>query len=121
LGITPSFSRPRVSDDNPYSESLFKTLKYTAGYPRFFTSLQDSRMWTADFVHWYNTKHKHSGIVFITPEQQHNGRGRKILSRRNQRLLEAYATHPERWSSKVKTWDYQETVYLNPAAETKQS
>jgi len=100
---------------------LFKTLKYTAGYPKFFASLAGSRLWTADFVHWYNTKHKHSGIGFITPEQRHTGKGKKILSRRNQRLFEAYTKHPERWSTKVKTWDYQDTVYLNPAAEKKQS
>lgn len=120
LGITPSFSRPRVSDDNPYSESLFKTLKYTAGYPKFFSTLQDARMWTADFVDWYNITHKHSGIGFITPEQRHTGAGEKILSKRNVLLLEAYAKHPERWSSSVKKWDYQKIVYLNPAVETKQ-
>ncbi|MGH9439914.1 MAG: IS3 family transposase, partial [Terriglobia bacterium] len=71
LGVIPSFSRPRVSDDNPYSEALFKTLKYTAGYPKYFRDLTHAREWMASFVNWYNTEHLHSGIGYVTPQQRH--------------------------------------------------
>jgi len=121
LGILPSYSRPRVSDDNPYSEAAFKTLKYTTGYPKFFHTIQEARIWTADFVNWYNTEHKHSGIGYVTPEDRHSGKGRKILTERNKMMTVAYARHPERWSTAARSWDYQEVVYLSPSAGTNES
>ena len=74
LGVMPSFSRPAVSNDNPYSESLFKTLKYRPGYPeKTFGQLVDARKWVAHFASWYNTEHRHSAIRFVTPAQRHGG------------------------------------------------
>ena len=96
LGILPSFSRPRVSDDNPYSESLFKTLKYTPGFPKYFTDLEHARIWIADFVNWYNDQHRHSGIGYITPNQRHSGNGNKIMQKRNETIMNAYSKNPER-------------------------
>lgn len=119
LGVLPSFSRPRVSNDNPFSESFFKTVKYTAGFPKTFNDITFSRSWMANFVNWYNTEHKHSGIGYITPDQRHSGLGKEIMTKRNMTISEAYATNPERWSSKPAMWDNAETVYLNPSAETK--
>ena len=75
LGITPSRSRPRVSNDNAYAESLFKTLKYVPDYqPQEFKTLDEARVWVRNFVNWYNNEHRHSGINYVTPEQRHNGR-----------------------------------------------
>lgn len=119
LGVIPSFSRPRVSDDNPYSESLFKTLKYTAGYPKYFRDLLHAREWMAAFVNWYNTEHLHSGIGYVTPQQRHEGSAALILDARNRTLEEAHRLHPERWSRKPKKWAAPEVVYLNPSFETK--
>src|SRR5690606_32921530 len=83
LGVAPSFSRPAVSDDNPYSEALFRTLKYRPQYPRKpFNSLQHARTWVAKFVRWYNTEHRHSAIRFVTPEQRHGGVDEALLARR---------------------------------------
>ena len=121
LGVIPSFSRPRVSDDNPYSESLFKTLKYTAGYPKHFRDLSHAREWMAAFVNWYNTEHLHSGIGYITPQQRHEGTDAAILDARNRTLEEAYRLHLERWSTAPKKWTAPEVVYLNPSLETKRS
>jgi putative transposase len=119
LGVIPSFSRPRVSDDNPYSESLFKTLKYTAGYPKHFRDLSHAREWMAAFVDWYNTKHLHSGIGYVTPQQRHDGTAATILDARNRTLEEAYRLHPERWSAAPRKWTAPEVVYLNPSLEMK--
>jgi len=121
LGIIPSFSRPRVSDDNAYSESLFKTLKYTAGFPKFFSGLEHARSWMADFVNWYNDKHRHSGIGYITPKQRHSGEGKIIMKKRNAALLKAFSSKPERWSRKPALWDETETVYLNLSKEPREA
>ena len=84
LGVAPSFSRPSVSDDNPFSESLFKTLKYRPSYPdSAFASLDEARTWVAKFVHWYNTEHLHSGIRFVTPLSRHQGDDAAILEKRH--------------------------------------
>jgi transposase InsO family protein len=115
LGILPSFSRPRVSDDNPYSESLFKTLKYTAGFPKYFTDLSHSRSWMADFVNWYNNEHRHSGIGYVTPDQRHTGVSKIIMQKRNETIMNAYAVNPERWSSKPALWEEAKEVFLNPS------
>ena len=120
LGILPSFSRPRISNDNPFSESFFKTVKYTAGFPSYFKDLEHARIWMANFVNWYNTEHRHSGIGLITPEQRHSGEGSKIMGKRNVVMSKAYALKPERWSSKPVFWEQSEEVYLNPSAETRE-
>jgi len=120
LGILPSFSRPRVSNDNPFSESFFKTVKYTAGFPSFFKDLEHARTWMADFVDWYNTEHRHSGIGLITPEQRHSGEGSKIMSKRNNVMSKAYSLKPERWSSKPAVWENAKKVFLNPSSETRE-
>jgi putative transposase len=119
LGIVPSFSRPRVSDDNPFIESFFKTVKYTPGYPKCFTSESHAREWFSDFVNWYNTDHRHSQIGYVTPEQRHNGDAEKIYKIRNQTYAEAFEKHPERFSSKPRTWKGQDAVYLNPLPDTR--
>jgi putative transposase len=97
LGITRSHSRPSVSNDNPYSESQFKTMKYGPGYPDRFVSRDDAHAWVAAFLTWYNTEHHHSGIGFLTPEQHHRGAGGAITAMRQERLDAAYAAHPERF------------------------
>jgi transposase InsO family protein len=119
LGVIPSFSRPRVSNDNPYIESLFKTVKYTTGYPKKFRDIHHARSWLADFVHWYNTEHRHSGIGYMTPEKRHNGEGKKIMKHRNHVLLDAYKEHPERWSGTPSLWIEEPVVYLNPSLDTR--
>lgn len=118
LGIVPSFSRPRVSDDNPYIESFFKTLKYTCGYPKFFTSIDHARKWFADFINWYNKSHMHSGLQYVTPHQKRNGDHHKIFERRNDILAEAKQKYPERWGNR-ETRAYRVPVaeVLNPARE----
>ena len=85
LGIVPSFSRPSVSDDNPYSESLFRTLKYTPAYPsKPFTSIEQARAWVYKFVYWYNSEHRHSALQFVTPAQRHYGQDKDLLEQRSQ-------------------------------------
>ena len=99
LGITPSRSRPRVSNDNPYSESVFRTCKYCPSYPSGgFATLDESRTWVKEFVHWYNNHHRHSGIKFLTPHQRHSGQGEDIFEKRHQLYEAAKASHPERWT-----------------------
>lgn len=112
LGVVASFSRPRVSEDNPYSESLFKTMKYRPGYPKVFQTLVDARKWVADFVHWYNHEHRHSAIGYVTPEERHTGRDREILQQRAVTFRKAREAHPERWSGNPKEWAYMELASL---------
>jgi len=119
LGVIPSFSRPRVSDDNPFSESLFKTVKYHRTYPRRFDTIEHARDWFAGFIDWYNTEHLHSGIGYVTPEARHAGKADKIFAKRNKTYALAYEQHPERWSRKPKNWSIPSAVYLNPSDETK--
>jgi len=116
LGIMPSFSRPRVSDDNPYSESLFRTVKYRPEYPSGpFASLDAARTWVDWFVEWYNHEHLHSAIGFVTPAQRHTGEDRAILERRHEIYQQARARHPERWSGNTRDWSRVEVVRLNPS------
>lgn len=119
LGIVPSFSRPSVSDDNPYSEALFRTLKYTPAWPkRPFQSLDEARQWVLTFVTWYNTEHRHSGIRFVTPQQRHEGTDTAILAARADVYEEAKANHPNRWRGRaVRDWTPIEKVWLNPDRE----
>ena len=84
LGVVPSFSRPSVSNDNPFSESLFKTLKYVPSYPKQpFGSVEQAREWVKDFVRWYNFDHQHSTLKFVTPAQRHSGKDKNILEKRH--------------------------------------
>ncbi len=115
LGIVPSFSRPSVSNDNPYSESLFKTLKYRPEYPLSpFGSLEQARDWVAGFVHWYNEEHLHSGIKFVTPAQRHAGEDNQILLNRHKVYQNAKEKNPQRWSGKTRNRNPIEEVLLNP-------
>ncbi len=115
LGVLASFSRPRVSDDNPYSESLFRTLKYRSEYPsRPFGSLDEANSWVRQFVGWYNTEHLHSAIRFVTPDDRHFGREHAILQQRREVYEEARAKNPGRWSGSTRNWEAIEKVYLNP-------
>jgi transposase InsO family protein len=117
LGIVPSFSRPRVSDDNPFPEALFRTLKYRPEYPsRPFASLEDARTWVEGFVRWYNTEHFHSALRFVTPEDRHSGRDVAILERRRKLYESARRRRPERWADDVRDWTPVGDVTLNPAA-----
>lgn len=120
LGVIPSFSRPRVSNDNPYIESLFKTLKYTAGYPGQFKDLNNAREWMADFVNWYNAEHRHSAIGFVTPTQRRSGEYIEILKRRNSTMEDARLARPERWGNRIRIWKVNDEIYLNPSNETKE-
>lgn len=113
LGVVPSFSRARVSNDNPYSESLFKTLKYVPAYPKVFKSKEAARNWVSIFVDWYNNEHHHSGIKFVTPLERHNGKDIEILEKRKKTYLLAKLKNPKRWSKNIKNWDHQKEVILN--------
>jgi len=115
LGVEPSYSRPRVSNDNAYSEALFKTTKYRPDFPHDgFESLDGARQWCAQFVHWYNEEHKHSAIKFVTPAQRHRGDDIKILAERHEIYLQAKAANPSRWSGATRDWNRPETMILNP-------
>lgn len=115
LGVVPSFSRPAVSNDNPYSESMFKTLKYRPGYPaKAFESLSAAREWVVGFIQWYNQEHRHSAIQFVTPDQRHAGLDSELLRARTDIYEAAKARHPERWSGAVRNWDPVTIVHLNP-------
>lgn len=116
LGITPSNSRPRVSNDNAYAESLFKTVKYRPDYqPKGFVTLEAAREWVLQFVTWYNNEHRHSGINFLTPAQRHStDHGISVLQKRIKLYEEAKSKNPERWSRDTRDWSISDTVYLNP-------
>jgi len=113
LGVVPSFSRPRVSDDNPFPEALFRTLKYRPDYPeRAFADIEEARAWVEQFVRWYNHEHQHSGIRFVTPHQRHSGQELEILQRRHAVYQEARRRHPERWSGATRNWTPADAVEL---------
>jgi len=97
LGVTKTHSRPHVSNDNPYSESQFKTMKYRPGFPERFGSIQDARAWARPFFQWYNNEHHHSGLGLLTPVVVHYGQAQAILEQRQKVLQAAYAAHPERF------------------------
>ena len=110
----PTYSRPRVSDDNPFSESLFKTLKYCPEFPSgAFESIEHARAWVKSFVDWYNNTHLHSGIKFVTPSQRHQGQDIKILSKRKKVYEKAKQKNPNRWSGATRNWNFIEEVFLN--------
>jgi transposase InsO family protein len=118
LGVMPSFSRPSVSNDNPFSESLFRTLKYCPLYPtKPFASLEAARAWVAIFIQWYNDEHLHSGIRFTTPASRHAGMDSAILAHRAQVYHAAQCTHPSRWSGATRNWTKIARVTLNGVKE----
>lgn len=120
LGVIPSFSRPHVSDDNPYSEALFRTLKHTPAYPRLpFSSLIEVRRWITHFAAWYNGQHRHSAIRYVTPDERHYGREKEILERRHRLYQQARQANPERWTRSTRNWSPVGTVTLNPMGASK--
>lgn len=115
LGVAASFSRPSVSNDNPFSESLFRTMKYRPEYPsRPFASIEEAQRWVDAFVDWYNTEHLHSAIRFVTPDDRHYGRESQILAERRLVYEEARSRMPNRWSQEIRNWDPVKVVRLNP-------
>ncbi len=118
LGVLRSFSRPRVSNDNPYSESLFRTVKYRPDYPsRPFASKAQACEWVASFVDWYNHQHRHSGIKFVTPQQRHSGHAVEICRQRAHVYEIARQKHPRRWSQSTRSWRQPEVVGINKPPE----
>jgi transposase InsO family protein len=120
LGVIQSFSRPRVSNDNPFIESFFKTVKFTPGYPGRFADIDHAREWMGKFVHWYNTEHRHAGIGYITPEQRHTGKVKSIMRFRNEVMKRAKVNNPQRWNGDPVQWEEHPVVYLNPVVQTRQ-
>jgi len=115
LGIQSSYSRPRVSNDNPYSEAMFRTLKYRPEFPyKGFKDIPMAQEWTKKFVDWYNTEHQHSGLKFVTPEQVHTGAYLDVLKNRKIVYEEAKQRWPERWSRGTRDWSAHKPVPLNP-------
>ena len=114
LGVVSSRSRPRVSNDNPFSESLFRTIKYCPRWPSGFASLDIARTWMQSFVSWYNTEHRHSRINFVTPEQRHQGKHLQILKNRHALYETKRNQNPSRWSGKSRCWKAIGVVELNP-------
>lgn len=114
LGVEPSYSRPGVSNDNAYSESVFRTCKYRPLYPeKGFADVTSARRWVHGFVEWYNIEHRHSGIRFVTPVERHTGRDKEILALRKELYEAAKARTPERWSGPTRNWTPDEVVHLN--------
>ena len=115
-----SYSRPRVSNDNPYSEAKFKTLKYRPGYPQDgFKTIEDAREWVLNFVDWFNNKHYHSGLNFLTPNSRHNGKSKEIMDKRKMVYQAAKNLNPHRFNKGIRNWEEPECVALNPTDEIK--
>ena len=115
LGVTKTHSRPHVSNDNPFSESQFKTLKYRPDYPERFGCQQDARTWAAQFFRWYNYEHHHSALGLLTPADVHFGRAQTILNQRQQVLHTAFQKNPERFVKGPSTpAPVPSTVWINP-------
>jgi putative transposase len=115
LGVVPSFSRPSVSNDNPYSESLFRTMKYRPEYPsKPFDNVEQAQSWVDGFVFWYNTQHLHSSIRYVTPDDRHFGREEQILVNRKKVYEKAKSRYPNRWSKNIRNWNPVRRVWLNP-------
>lgn len=117
LGIDASYSRPSVSDDNPYAESLFRTCKYRPDYPGVFASLDEARAWALRFERWYNHTHKHRNLKFVSPVQRHSGADRAIFSARSAVYEHARSKHPARWSRNTRSWSLSDQVWLNRPAQ----
>ena len=115
LGIEPSYSRPRVSDDNAFAEALFRTAKYRPEFPiKGFVDLDAARQWGKRFVQWYNQEHHHSGIRYVTPAQRHAGQDGPVLAARHAVYQDARQRHPQRWSGSTRNWKPIGAVTLNP-------
>ena len=123
LGVAHSRSRPAVSNDNPYAESLFKTLKYRPQRPVIpFRDLLEARRWVTELLHWYNEEHRHSAISFVTPTQRHARLDAQLLQARRGVYETARQANPNRWSKQTRNWHYENTVHLNPdSSELKES
>lgn len=118
LGVTKTHSRPYTSNDNPYSEAQFKTLKYRPDFPAQFGSIEDARAFCRPFFDWYNHTHYHSGIALLTPHSVHTGQAAKIIQQRNQVLLAAFERHPERFKGKIPTAEpVPKAAWINPPAK----
>lgn len=119
LGIVPSHSRPRVSDDNAYAEALFRTAKYRPDFPTAgFADLTEARQWAAAFVHWYNHDHRHSGIRYVTPAQRHATEDQPILAARHALYQQAREANPRRWRGPTRNWTPIGAVTLNPERDS---
>jgi len=119
LGVKPSYSRPRVSDDNAYAEALFRTAKYRPEFPNTgFADLNAARDWASDFVHWYNFDHRHSSIRYVSPAQRHDGDDHVILAARHEVYVQARERNPARWSGCTRDWTPIGAVTLNPERES---
>jgi putative transposase len=119
LCVKPSYSRPRVSDDNAYAESLFRTAKYRPEFPtKGFADLDQARAWVAGFVQWYNVEHRHSGIRYLSPAQRHAGEDHTILTARHALYTKARERHPARWSGATRNWSPIGAVTLNPERDS---
>jgi putative transposase len=115
LGEVRSHSRPRVSNDNAYAVSIFRTCKYRPDYPyKGFVTLDDGRAWVLKFVQWYNHEHKHSGLKFMTPYQRHSGQTDQVMNNRKAVYEAARAINPKRWTQGTRDWNLPEKVWLNP-------
>ncbi|MCY0857241.1 IS3 family transposase [Cupriavidus sp. D39] len=115
LGVVPSYSRPRVSNDNAYAEALFRTAKYCPLWPeRPFESLEQARAWVLSFVRWYNDEHRHSSLKYVTPSQRHQGKATALLAQRTALYQAARARNPQRWAAGIRNWQLVDAVYLNP-------
>ena len=122
LGVVPSFSRPSVSNDNPYSESLFRTMKYRPEYPlKPFENIEQAQSWVDGFVFWYNTQHLHSSIRYVTPDDRHFGREEHILANRRKVYEKARNRNPNRWSKDIRNWSPVRMVWLNPEKKNETS
>ena len=119
LGVKPSYSRPRVSDDNAFVEALFRTAKYRPEFPeKGFAELGVARQWVREFVHWYNHDHRHSGIRYVSPAQRHDGADVAILAARHEVYLKARKRNPARWSGSTRDWSHIGSVTLNPERDS---
>lgn len=119
LGVLTSYSRPSVSNDNPYSESLFGTMKTRVGYPKKpFETLEEAQSWVDSFVRWYNEEHRHSGLNWVTPMARHTGEDRELLRRREETYRRARQRHPQRWSRDIRDCSPAPVVTLNPSKKT---
>ena len=115
LGIKPSYSRPRVSDDNAFAEALFRTAKYRPEFPlKGFAGLDAAQQWAVRFVQWYNHEHRHSGIRYVTPAQRHAGQDGRVLAARHAVYQDARKRNPQRWSGRTRNWTLVGVVTLNP-------
>lgn len=120
LGVTKTHSRPHVSNDNPFSESQFKTMKYQPTFPERFGAIVDARAFCQDFFAWYNQEHYHSGIAYLTPETVHYGKAEECLKKRSEVLEKAHQTYPKRFPKGASVpCPLPKAVWINPPEASK--